>query len=201
MENESQSTELGGAGFDALFDYDDYELLEEGSSESSVPAESPSDAGSVDQEDESSSGTDGERGGTVEEGAEAASRTEESESSSGGGSGGEESAEEESSGEETSEGESSEGETSGGETSGGETSGGETSGDESSGGEPVSGTQEAAFWESVGEYAESVTGETLIPDGDLGQIHSDLQFISCFLVLFLVIILCHYAYRFLKIFI
>lgn len=246
LENESQSSELGGAGFDALPDYYGDELPQEGPAEGAVPSESPSYADSPHQEDESSSGPYGEGGGAGPDGEAKGSGTEEAESSdsggrsggggsetgsaSGGSSGEEGESEigsdaggrvvegegEEASGEESSERESPEGESSeresseresfgggasGDGASGGGASGGDSSGEGSSMRESFSGTQEPAEFEGREEYTEPFTGETLMPQEELFQIHSDLQFISCFMVIFLVIIMCHYAYRFFKIFI
>lgn len=42
--------------------------------------------------------------------------------------------------------------------------------------------------------------EILILHEDLLQVHEDLQVISCFIVVFLIILLCHYIYKFFKIF-
>lgn len=42
--------------------------------------------------------------------------------------------------------------------------------------------------------------EIMILHEDLLQVHEDLQVISCFIVVFLIILLCHYIYKFFKIF-
>ena len=48
---------------------------------------------------------------------------------------------------------------------------------------------------------ETETGtETSVIHEDLQQVHTDLQVICCFIVVFLIITLCSYIYRFLKIF-
>lgn len=49
------------------------------------------------------------------------------------------------------------------------------------------------------EETETVT-ESSVYGEDLQQIHTDLQVICCFIVVFLIIVLCDYIYKFFKIF-
>lgn len=58
---------------------------------------------------------------------------------------------------------------------------------------------EAPAFEAA-EYESVYASEAFAPREELLQIHADLQVIACFLVVFLLIILCQHAYRFFKIF-
>lgn len=49
------------------------------------------------------------------------------------------------------------------------------------------------------QETETVT-ESSVYGEDLQQIHTDLQVICCFIVVFLIIVLCDYIYKFFKIF-
>lgn len=49
------------------------------------------------------------------------------------------------------------------------------------------------------QETETVT-ESSVYGEDLQQIHTDLQVICCFIVVFLIIVLCGYIYKFFKIF-
>lgn len=75
--------------------------------------------------------------------------------------------------------------------------------------EPESGTgtgpdTEAAAGTSLSELLES--GDTELETGmmvlreDMQQVHTDLQAICCFVIIFLIIQLCQYIYRFFRMF-
>lgn len=72
---------------------------------------------------------------------------------------------------------------------------------------PETGTEpdtEAAAGTSLLELLESgdielETGMMVLHE-DMQQVHTDLQAICCFVIIFLIIQLCHYIYRFFKMF-
>ena len=77
----------------------------------------------------------------------------------------------------------------------------ETEPESGTGTEPESG---AAAGTSLPELLESGGTEMetgmMVLHGDMQQVHTDLQAICCFIVVFLIILLCQYAYRFFRMF-
>lgn len=157
----------------------------EGNEEIGMFPESPADADTVSQEDVPPDGGNGEERSAEKSGNEEGSGTEETDAGHGG----------------TSEPESKteaepETETGGG-TSEQETeseTGGGTSEQET---ESETLTEAGVYMEAA--FAETETGVQVLHD-DLTQIHEDLQTACCFIIVFLVILLCQYVYRFFRIF-
>lgn len=200
-ENESQSSKLSGAGFDVLHDNDGDESSQEGAGKDGVLPESAADAGALYKEGASSGSPDRAGGGADQDEAAQASGGEEADAQHGGGSG---------PGSEASErGSDAGGAAESDEVRAVQEAESETEAEpgperEKPGTVLLKYLEEALSLEAETGEEESApvpeTAESAVPREELLQIHEDLQVISCFMVVFIVIMLCHYSYRFFKIF-